>query len=292
MFFFIFLSLAVFWRLCGALVVTFFFFFEVVWRVLNSRGCCYLRLGSCVCVCVFWGCRKNYLFFPQQKTFITIFFFGLNGTFTKIIKRLKGIIKISFFIYCCYIGITIVFLKISWYLGSLLHSLTSSNSFPVVFCLFVLDALPKPIMRSDNDDSFISSFPILMLFHFSCFIAVWPSSKTSNGTGESGHSSHSWSWKESASFSTRDIIVFAAVLERKNKSKELSFIPRYLWVFKKEMNTCWILSNAFSAASKISHDSDWFLNIKQSAIPGIDLTSLGYIHLFIYCCLWFTLTLL
>lgn len=172
-----------------------------------------------MCVCVFWGCCKNYLFFPQQKTFITIFFFGLNGTFTKIIKRLKGIIKISFFIYCCYIGITIVFLKISWYLGSLLHSLTSSNSFPVVFCLFVLDALPKPIMRSDNDDSFLSSFPILMLFHFSCFISVWPSSKTSNGTGESGHSSHSWSWKESASFSTRDIIVFAAVLERKIKAR-------------------------------------------------------------------------
>ena len=106
---------------------------------------------------------------------------------------LVTIIKISFFIYCCYIGITIVFLKISWYLGSLLHSLTSSNSFPVVFCLFILDTLPKPIMRSDNEDSFISSFPILILFHFSCFIAVWPSSKTSNGTGESGHSSHSWS---------------------------------------------------------------------------------------------------
>lgn len=55
---------------------------------------------------------------------------------------------------------------------------------------------------------------------------------------------------------------------------------------------CWILSNAFSAASKISHDSDWFFNIKQSAIPGIDQTCLGYIHLFIYCCIWFTLTLL
>lgn len=218
MFFFIFLSLAVFWRLCGALVVTFFFFFfEVVWRVLNSRGCCYLRLGSCVCVC--FEDVVKIIFFFHNKKLSSQFFFGLNGTFTKIIKRLKGIIKFSFFIYCCYIGITIVFLKISWYLGSLLHSLTSSNSFPVVFCLFVLDALPKPIMRSDNDDSFLSSFPILMLFHFSCFISVWPSSKTSNGTGESGHSSHSWSWKESASFSTRDIIVFAAVLERKIKAR-------------------------------------------------------------------------
>ena len=144
-------------------------------------------------MCVFWGCCKNYLFFPQGKTFITIFFiFGLNGTFTKIMKRLKGIIKILFFIYCCYIGITIVVLKISLYLGSLLNSLTSSNSFPVVFCLFLLDSLPKPIMRSDNDDSFISSFPILILFHF-CSIAVWPSSKMSNRAGESGHSSHSWS---------------------------------------------------------------------------------------------------
>ena len=143
-----------------------------------------------MCVCV-EDVVKIIFFFHNKKPSSQFFFFGLNGTFTKIIKRLKGIIKISFFIYCCYIGITIVFLKISWYLGSLLHSLTSSNSFPVVFCLFILDALPKPIMRSDNEDSFISSFPILILFHFSCFIAVWPSSKTSNGTGESGHSSHS-----------------------------------------------------------------------------------------------------
>ena len=55
---------------------------------------------------------------------------------------------------------------------------------------------------------------------------------------------------------------------------------------------CWILSNGFSAASKISHDSDGFFNIKQSAISGIDQICLGYIHLFIYCCIWFTLTLL
>ena len=160
---------------------------------------------------------KIIFFFHNKKLSSQIFFLGLNSTFIKIMKRLKGIIKISLFIYCCYIGITIVFLKISLYLGSLLSSLTSSNSFPVVFCVFVLDSLPKPIMRSDNDVSYISSFPVLILFHFSCFIAVQRSSKLSNSTGESGLSFHSWSEKKTTSLFTKDIIVFAAALGKKRK---------------------------------------------------------------------------
>lgn len=139
-------------------------------------------------------------------------------------------------------------------------------------------------MWSENDDSFISSFPVLNLFYFSCFIAVRPSSKTLNRNRESGYSSHSWSQKESTSFFTSNIMLFFW----KIKSKELSFssLCEFLkiWIYAEFYQTPFLQLLRY----RTTLTDFWMLS--KSSIPRRNLTCLGCINFFIYCCIWFTLT--